>query len=250
MAYPPNDDYQQKLDKYYQYRKSVTARSLRYFHRQRLDAIFALISDSHGKQLDLLNILDAGCGRGANIIRYAKQGAHLIGVDISEGALRESNDWVEKESVQDKVSLVQGDILNLPFTDNSFDVIISSDVLSMSGHADLGINIMARLLKSGGTAIIAFPNPLSLFWIIIWIIQRLANLLGIKVPGDNVFSRFSYWNIKSVIKRTGLTSRKACSIYIIPFLHFEAYNKLEERLRYRFPFRYIGTHIVIEALKE
>ncbi len=250
MPYPPDDRYQQGLDEHYRYDRAVIARSLRFWHRQRLDAILRIISSVPGKRLDSFKILDAGCGSGANVVRCAGHGAEVIGVDLSEGALKEARQWVESESVQHRVKLVRGDILNLPFKEGSFDLVICSDVLSVSGYPDRALCDMARLLKDGGVAVIAVPNYLSLFWTFIWVQQQLALLLRVKVPEGNRFTRFSYLGIRSVIRRYGLRVDRACGIYIVPFLHFEAYERLERTLRFAFPLKYTGTHILVEAFKQ
>jgi ubiquinone/menaquinone biosynthesis C-methylase UbiE len=246
MKYPPNDYYQKNLDKYYQYGKARINRSLRYFHRQRLDAIFTIMNNIPFNEQESLIVLDAGCGRGANIIQFAKQGIMVIGVDISEEALEQASSWVKQEFVQDWVTLIRGDITALPFKDDSFDVIISSDVLSVAGDTERGINIIAKLLKINGISIIVFPNQFSVFWINVFIIQKIANLLGIKIPG-NEFERYRYGVIKSLVNKAGLKIKRTSSVYIIPMLHFSTYNKIEGKLSSKFPFKYLGSHIIIEA---
>src|SRR4051812_9526860 len=66
-------------------------------------------------------ILDAGCGPGANLRRLTEFG-HVVGIDIFRQALDYS-----REKFQGK--LVQGSVLALPFRNDCFDVVVSSDVL-------------------------------------------------------------------------------------------------------------------------
>jgi ubiquinone/menaquinone biosynthesis C-methylase UbiE len=249
MKYPPSDSYQKNLDKYYQYKKARISGSLRYFHRQRLDVIATMVNNINQKESGSYMILDAGCGRGANTIRFAQKGIQVIGIDISEEALKQANRWVNEELLQDRVTLVQGDILALPFKNESFDAIISSDVLSTVSGVDKGIDVMAGLLKKGGVAIIAFPNSISLFWSSIFILQKLANILRMKMPEGNKFDRFYYRDFKSRVNRSGLKIKGISSVYVIPMLHLNIYNQIEAKVRFKFPFKYLGSHIIIEAIK-
>ena len=186
---------------------------------------------------------------GPIIIRFAKRGFHVVGVDLNEEALKAANHWVKQESIQDWVTLIRGDILALPFKDASFDAIISSDVLSCVGNADRGINIMAKLLKDGGTAIIAFPNSISLFWLSVAVIGKLAKILRMKMPEGNEFERFHYSDIKSLLNKSGLKIKRISSVYVIPMLHSNTYNQIEEKVRFKLPFKYLGSHIIVEAIK-
>ena len=163
--------------------------------------------------------------------------------------MKQANRWVNEELLQDWVTLVQGDILALPFKNESFDAIISSDVLSTVSSVDKGIDIMAGLLKKGGVAIIVFPNSISLFWSSIFVLQKLANVFRMKMPEGNKFDRFCYKDFKSRVIRSGLKIKGISSVYVIPMLHLNIYNQIEAKVRSKFPFKYLGSHIIIVAIK-
>jgi SAM-dependent methyltransferase len=249
MSYPPRDAYQERLDRYYEYGKAKIAGCLRVFHRQRLDTILDLIGRPKGKDVAASIILDAGCGCGANVIRYAKLGARVIGIDIAERVLDRSREWMDEEMISDRAALMRADVLAPPFRDGSFDIVLSSDVLSVAGETRKGVEQTARLVKEGGTAIIAVPNALSIFWVGIAILERLSNLAGMAKTPSEEFKRYFFWDVKSIIESAGLRPNRVRSVYIIPLLHFGWYDKLEQKIRSRFPFKYLGSHIIIEALK-
>ncbi len=70
------------------------------------------------------NILDIGCAHGYLIAELQDKYQHSVrGIDFSLYAVKKS-----EPSVRNKIS--QGDILNLPFKKNSFDVVISLDVIN------------------------------------------------------------------------------------------------------------------------
>lgn len=95
-----------------------------------------------------LKILDVGCGPGAALI-YLSQFGDVVGVDISEEALR----FAEKRG-----KVKKGDISALPFEDATFDVVICLDVLY---HKCVDVKKafleMKRVLKESGVLLIREP---------------------------------------------------------------------------------------------
>jgi arsenite methyltransferase len=105
-------------------------------------------------------VLDMGCGRGAVLLAAAKllPNGRAIGVDIwradqtanaRENTLRNA----EIEGVADRVEVQTADITDLPFDDDSFDVIVSSLVVHNIPGADArakAISEAARVLRPGG----------------------------------------------------------------------------------------------------
>jgi precorrin-6B methylase 2 len=65
-------------------------------------------------------VYDLGCGAGDIVVTAAKEfGARAIGVDIDPVRVKEANENVTKNNVQDKVKIIQGDIFdpNLKISD-------------------------------------------------------------------------------------------------------------------------------------
>ena len=103
-------------------------------------------------------ILDAGSGPGAAIptlfSRYKK--AQVVTLDLSENMLIKAN---RHGSFLRSPLAVCGDIENLPFADNSFDLVFSS--LSMQWCNDLNAAMMEarRVLKPGGLYVFTTFGP-------------------------------------------------------------------------------------------
>ena len=97
-------------------------------------------------------ILDVGCGTGGNLewlARYADNG-RIVGVDLISTALEFSHK-------RNHELLVQASATDLPFADESFDLITSFDVLVQipgRGADDQAMREMYRVLKSGGVAFV------------------------------------------------------------------------------------------------
>jgi 2-polyprenyl-3-methyl-5-hydroxy-6-metoxy-1,4-benzoquinol methylase len=76
------------------------------------------------RNLDFRTVLDAGCGSGILVRRFLEKGYVARGIELSE--------WVVQSQCPDLLrdGIVQvGSLVDLPYRDNSFDLVFSSDVL-------------------------------------------------------------------------------------------------------------------------
>lgn len=91
-------------------------------------------------------ILDAGCGTGRFAEIALKQGATVVGVDLSF-----SVDVAKKNlSRFPQAHFVQADLMKLPFAPATFDFIYSFGVLHHTPDAKRAFQALVRLLKPGG----------------------------------------------------------------------------------------------------
>lgn len=97
-----------------------------------------------------LRILDAGCGTGA-VMKYLAPYGCVTGFDFSAEALRFSRQ-------RGHTQLAQASVVNLPFEDNTFDLIVSFDVICEIGVDDVtALREFARVLKPGGRLLLRLP---------------------------------------------------------------------------------------------
>jgi SAM-dependent methyltransferase len=102
------------------------------------------------------SLLDVGCGDGSFIFRYLKKiPRELCGIEGSPPL---------KSKAERRGIKVAGCDLNgrWPFEDGKFDVVLSSQVIEHLHNTRLFIDEAYRVLKPGGTAIIASENLCSL----------------------------------------------------------------------------------------
>jgi SAM-dependent methyltransferase len=105
-------------------------------------------------------ILDLGCGRGAVLLSAAQHltSGRAVGVDLwrrrdqSGNALAQTRRNAASEGVADKVELITGDIVDLPFASSSFDRVLSSLVLhNLSNRGQRrALAEAVRVLRPGG----------------------------------------------------------------------------------------------------
>ncbi|MEK7174443.1 MAG: class I SAM-dependent methyltransferase [Patescibacteria group bacterium] len=124
------------------------------------EVLLPLYGDFHGKK-----VLEAGCGSGYAGLLLAKLGATTSFLDFSTSALEYSKELGRKISVPEKrVIYTRGDIRQLPFPSESFDLIYNSGVLEHYGDQEIIFILQEfkRVLKKGGGVFAVIPNLLSM----------------------------------------------------------------------------------------
>jgi len=113
-------------------------------------------------------VLDVGCGLGRMSIAVAKRlkDGKVTGIDIWDKKELWSNSPerayanAEIEGIREKVEFKYGNVLEIPFTDNTFDLVTSSSVLNNLNGDDLKIKALSeiyRVLKPGGRFLLLEP---------------------------------------------------------------------------------------------
>jgi ubiquinone/menaquinone biosynthesis C-methylase UbiE len=127
--------------------------------------------DSVAKFLKSLNldvtretmVLDAGSGTGLVTLAFHQAGFRpktTVAFDLSLNSLRLAVGQVRKEKNVDakNIEAVQGNVLTLPFADESFDIVLSCGVLEYVSLDD-GLRESARVLKPGGKLVLLPVKP-------------------------------------------------------------------------------------------
>ena len=92
--------------------------------------------------------LEPGVGTGRIFLPIIKKGYSYTGIDISEAMMNRLRGKFQE--VPENLTLIQGNAANLPFEDNSFDVILTTHVLHCLEDPLVGLNEIHRVLKSDG----------------------------------------------------------------------------------------------------
>ncbi|HEX3037980.1 MAG TPA: class I SAM-dependent methyltransferase [Oscillospiraceae bacterium] len=73
------------------------------------------------------NFLDLGCGLGRHTVYMGTHGLEVTAFDLSDEAVQETRNWAERENLQ--IEARAGNMLALPFKNDSFDCIIAYNVI-------------------------------------------------------------------------------------------------------------------------
>ena len=133
------------------------------------------------------SVLDVGCGPGWITVMYAKGGADVTAVDLTPAAVALTSTHLEQLGLSAIVREANAE--ELPFPDNSFDLVVSSGVLHHTPNYRRAISECLRVLRPGGKAKLTFYRKGVLHHPLIWPLTRtIMRLAGVKHPGANLAS--------------------------------------------------------------
>ena len=99
-------------------------------------------------------VLDVACGEGYGSLLMADIAHAVVGVDISDEAVRHATSLYEKQNLK----FVQGSATNLTFPDDSFDVVVSFETIEHLARQEKMLAEIRRVLRPSGVLIISSPN--------------------------------------------------------------------------------------------
>ncbi|MBI3262844.1 MAG: class I SAM-dependent methyltransferase [Acidobacteria bacterium] len=105
-------------------------------------------------------LLEVGCGIGTDLVRFARGGAMVTGVDLSATAVELARKNFELHGLR-PAELRVADGESLPYVDESFDVAYAHGVAQYAADARQLIRECHRVLRPGGEAIFMVYNRIS-----------------------------------------------------------------------------------------
>lgn len=118
------------------------------------DTRYFLVDSAQLENKPVRRILDICCGTGTVIFAFAERcpGAALVGYDFSHGMLRKA----QEKNAATRAVFVEGDAADLPFSDDSFDVVTCSHALyELKGQArEMALWEMKRVVQPDGVVLI------------------------------------------------------------------------------------------------
>lgn len=111
-------------------------------------------------------ILDVACGTGDCSIEAVKQGAkQVIGIDISDEMLKIATHKAEKKLLSNKLQFISGSALQIPFDNQSFDVVMVAFGVRNFANLEKGLKEIYRVLRKNGIVVILeFSMPTNVFF--------------------------------------------------------------------------------------
>lgn len=138
--------------------------AIRYKYHYHLQPIFKKIKEVTGTEGRLLEV---GCGMGTDLIQLARMDISVTGVDLTESGIEMAKRRFEIYDLEAELKVADAE--NLPFEDESFDVVYSFGVLHHTPDTKKAISETQRVLKPGGKAFIMFYYKPSLNYLAHWV---------------------------------------------------------------------------------
>ncbi|MEX0786785.1 MAG: methyltransferase domain-containing protein [Dehalococcoidia bacterium] len=149
---PDNRTAWNAISRAYQDRYQISAESIEWGPRLS-ESDLQLLGDVSG-----MRALVVGCGGGQDCIVLAKQGAQVIGVDLSDKQIEYGRRLAEREGVL--VTLLQGNAEQLKeIEDGSQDLVVSAHALNYVEHADRAFAEVFRVLRPGSHVVFSVGHP-------------------------------------------------------------------------------------------
>ena len=159
-------------------------------------------------------ILDAGCG--SSLIIQSLNNA--VGMDFNLGKLR----FLRRYGMP----LVRGSAFALPFADNSFDCVVSQEVIEHLPYDESIFEDMRRVLKPGGIVILGTPDYAT------WVWRTIEPIYGFLMPGgykDEHITHFTRDSLTEIMVRLGFAVEEVAYVGRSDLLML--CRKLEHRAR-------------------
>ena len=142
-------------------------------------------------------VLDVGCGEGADSILLAKLGARVTGVDISSRSIEIAKTRAGISKVGESVRFVQSPLETAQFSDNSFDVVWCNAILHhVIPELDVVMDRLARWARPG--ALLLFTEPISYSRAL----RRIRSLIPVRTettPGERPLEETEIKTVKRYV---------------------------------------------------
>jgi len=96
------------------------------------------------------HVLDVACGTGITAITACRAGAKVIGIDLTPELLERAKEEAALAGVTEGIEWKHGDAEDLPFPDNSFDIVLSSLGHMFTPRPEVATKELIRVTKKGG----------------------------------------------------------------------------------------------------
>ena len=104
-------------------------------------------------------VLDVGCGAGTDLVRFARGGAEVTGVDVAASAIALAGQNFAQQGLHADLREASGE--SLPFADDTFDLVFAHGVVQYTPNPEALVAECRRVLKPGGEAIFQVYNRIS-----------------------------------------------------------------------------------------
>ena len=146
-------------------------------------------------------IIDIGCGGGKNLERFAEQitTGKVVGLDYSEVSVEKSIELNQKAIDEGKVEVIQGSVSEMPFEDNTFNIITGFETIYFWPDFINDLKEVNRVLKKDG--FVFFCNEAVYREGEMEKYEDLVELLDMKIYSEDV--------LKESLEKTGFKDFKA-----------------------------------------
>lgn len=137
-------------------------------------------------------ILEVGCGLGIDLLRFAKGGALVTGVDLAQQSIDLAQKNFQLNGAAGEFYVMDGEALD--FENSSFDMVYAHGVLQYTANAAAMVHELHRVLKPGGEAIMMVYNRIS------WL-NAMSKIMKVDLEHEDapVLNKYSIAEFKALL---------------------------------------------------
>lgn len=133
-------------------------------------------------------------------------GCEVVGIDTVERSINEAKKYAKEQGLKSKnVKFIKANTLELPFADDSFDVVWCSNVTSFISNKEGAIKEYLRVLKQGGSLVVVpiyyIKEPLK------EVLEEVSRAIGVEIKVWNKL----FW--KDLFKNVSKKSSSPIDLY-------------------------------------
>ena len=162
-----------------------------------------------------LRLLDVGCGSGQLVIPAARAGISATGIDIAPNLIQHARERAKKEGITAQFD--EGDAEQLPYADESFDVVVSLIGAMFAPRPEKVAAELARVCRPGGRLYMANWTPSGM-------VGHMFKHVATQVPPPPGIAPPPFWGDEATVRDrlgqgfTDITvSRKYYPLWKYPF---------------------------------
>jgi 2-polyprenyl-3-methyl-5-hydroxy-6-metoxy-1,4-benzoquinol methylase len=183
-------------------------------------------------------VLEIGCGIGTDTMNFARQGAQVTAVDLSEKSLEMAQKRAEVYGLGERVRLFQGSAEQLDqlISPQPFDLIYSFGVIHHTPHPDRVLAQLRKYVRPGSTLKVMVYHRYSwkVFWILMtygkgqfWKLQELVARYSEAETGCPVTYSYSRSELRDLMARHGFRVKQMRAEHIFPY-------RISDYVQYRY----------------
>jgi SAM-dependent methyltransferase len=159
------------------------------YHFEKLHHLLRLVDFAAWRDRD---VLDVGCGAGVEVVRFARAGARVTGVDTAPSAIDLASKNVAQQGLQARLEVADGEAL--PFPDRSFDFVYAHGVVQYAADDRKVVAECHRILRPGGVLLVQVYNRRS------WL-QVLSKVMKVPLEHEDapVLRRYTWTELASLV---------------------------------------------------
>ncbi|HUL72544.1 MAG TPA: class I SAM-dependent methyltransferase [Vicinamibacterales bacterium] len=160
------------------------------YHFEKLHHLLRLVDFEAWRARD---VLDVGCGAGVEVVRFARGGARVTGIDLSEQAARLTQQNLHQHGLRAGTAVADGE--RLPFRDETMDFVYAHGVVQYTADDRRLVDECRRVLRPGGLAMFQVYNRRS------WL-NVLSKVMKVPLEHDDapVLRRYSIGEFRQLLE--------------------------------------------------